>query len=158
VTHATAQRMMVRGFHPSRPNGRALHVDRAWSRGARCLVTGHRITPVLHMLKPKTSRLWLLTQVVPLLDDGTIASIEGLKEAIRNRSVDKWLTEISQDDIDLSTLSADDWNDLHDELEPMLGIDEQRKMGIARNGLCLLAMYLLEDLARIVSDRRKKKP
>jgi hypothetical protein len=107
------------------------------------------------MLSPKTSRAWLLSELIALLDTGTSTSIESVKTAIHNRVLDAWLMEVSKGDIDLSALDSDDWNDLHNELQRMLGIDERRRMGIEHNGICLLARYLVEDLVRIEREQRR---
>jgi hypothetical protein len=76
-------------------------------------------------------------------------SVDDVKRAIQGGAVFDFLEQQLGTDIDLSLLDHDDraeltreWLDLAD------AVDEKRKMGVRRNGLCLLVAYVLEGIQR----------
>jgi hypothetical protein len=103
----------------------------------------------------KSARTFLLFELNALLDTGKYNSIdiESVKEAISNRSVPSYLKRISGGELDVSLLQTDDWNALHSEWDDMSNaIDAERKMGVRRNGICLLIAYLTESLQRTIRE------
>ena len=84
-----------------------------------------------------------------LVDDGKFLDLQETHERIRDRSIFDWLKEKFGEDIDISIYSKEDLNKLTNFFESLsFGTDEQRKMGITKNGLCLLVAYCLEGAQR----------
>jgi hypothetical protein len=103
----------------------------------------------------RSARTFLLFELNALLDTGKYNSvtIESVKEAISTRSVPSYLKRISGGELDVSLLQTDDWNALYSEWEDMSNaIDAERKMGVRRNGICLLIAYLTESLQRTIRE------
>jgi hypothetical protein len=76
-------------------------------------------------------------------------SIAEVKARIEAGDIFPYLEQTLGDDIDVSLLTPDDQRELNDEWADMaVSIDEDRKMAVVGNGLCLLVAYLLEGLQR----------
>lgn len=75
-------------------------------------------------------------------------TIEMTKDKIRDRTIFSYL--LSQlEYLDISLFSEDEKKELLDEWEDLAdAVDEDRKMCVERNGLCLLVAYLLEGIQR----------
>lgn len=73
-------------------------------------------------------------------------SIQEIKQQIKARTVFDFLLKVSKDDyFDISPLDADDRTWLLDEFNNMLEtIDEDRKLAVQKNGICLLLAYVIE--------------
>lgn len=93
-----------------------------------------------------------------LLDRGYYKfSVEAIKEKIRDRSLFNYLNqEISSNPhFDISLIDDDDKNwlldqfELLDEFKSMAdNIDEDRKLAVQKNGICLLLAYVIELIQR----------
>ncbi len=103
------------------------------------------------------SRLtYLALELNYLLDRGYYTStVEEIKHKIRNKSLFNYLENKTKDDyFDLSLLDDNDRKELLEQFEDMAdSIDEDRKMGIQKNGICLLLAYVIELI-----QRRRKEP
>jgi hypothetical protein len=76
-------------------------------------------------------------------------SIEEVKERIRDRTIFDYLKTKLGSDVDITALSHEERRVLNEEWTDMAdAIDEARKMGVDRNGLCLLMAYILEGIQR----------
>lgn len=83
-------------------------------------------------------------QINMLVDEDEIVTIEKVKTLLSKRKLFTWLEDQYGDKIDLSLYSKE----LLLEMEEYFGsladtIDEDRKLGITKNGLCLLVSYCL---------------
>ena len=80
-------------------------------------------------------------------------TIDQVKASIREGTVFEFLANRLEDDIDLSMLTPDDRGELIAEWKGMENaVDEDRKMAVVKNGLCLLVAYLLEGIQRRASE------
>jgi hypothetical protein len=78
-------------------------------------------------------------------------SIEEVKERIRDRTIFDHLKSRLGSDIDITALRPEERLELNEEWADMAdAIDESRKMGVDRYGLCLLVAYILEGIQRRV--------
>lgn len=78
-------------------------------------------------------------------------SIDEVKDHIENKSVFNFLKETLGHDIDLSILTNEDKEELLDEWARIANaVDEDRKMAVTKNGLCLLVAYLFEGIQQRV--------
>ncbi len=76
-------------------------------------------------------------------------SVAEVKSRIEAGDIFSYLENSLGDDIDLSALDEADRRELIDEWADLaVAVDECRKMGVQRNGLCLLVAYLLEGMQR----------
>lgn len=72
-----------------------------------------------------------------------------MKARIYDHTIFDYLNDRLGVDIDLSLLTPEDKQELSSEWEDLaLAVDESRKMGVERRGLCLLVAYLLEGIQR----------
>lgn len=84
-----------------------------------------------------------------LVDNGKSLDLRETHQQIRDRNLFNWLSEKFGDEIDLSLYSEDDLNEILDFFGSISEVtDERRKMGITKNGLCLLVAYCLEAAKR----------
>lgn len=84
-----------------------------------------------------------------LVDSGKKLDLTETHNQIRNRTIFKWLDEKFSDEIDLSLYSKEDLSKLIDFFESLsIATDEKRKMGIEKNGLCLLVAYCFAGVQR----------
>ena len=100
----------------------------------------------------RTSKLtYLAFYLNYLLDRGYYNfSIEEIKDQIKNRSLFDYLQKASKDDyFDISLLDDNDRDWLLDEFNNMvINIDEDRKLAVQHNGICLLLAYTIELIQR----------
>ncbi|WP_300604788.1 hypothetical protein [Niabella sp.] len=82
-----------------------------------------------------------------LVDSGEFISLSDMKKAIDNKTVFSLLKSRYEDRLDISLYTEEELAKLEEffyELNNVL--DEQRKLGIEKNGLCLLVAYCFEAL------------
>ncbi len=102
-----------------------------------------------------TRLTFLAFQLNYLLDRGYYApSVEEVKEQIKNKKLFDYLKAKCRDDyLDLSLLDDTDRKELLEEFEGLAdNVDEDRKMGIQKNGICLLLAYVIELIQRKKND------
>jgi hypothetical protein len=76
-------------------------------------------------------------------------SVEEVKERIRDRTIFDYLKTRLGPDIDVTGVSSEARGEVNEEWADMAdALDEARKMGVDRNGLCLLMAYILEGIQR----------
>ena len=76
-------------------------------------------------------------------------SITEVKNQIEKGTIFKYLENTLGDDIDISAIDLKDRQELLEEWEDLANaVDERRKLGVDKNGLCLLVAYLLEGIQR----------
>jgi len=84
-----------------------------------------------------------------LVDRGKFVELEEIHKHIRNKTLFSWLGEKYSDYLDLSLYSIDELNEIVGFFDGLsTAVDEERKMGISKNGLCLLVAYCFEGLQR----------
>lgn len=82
-----------------------------------------------------------------LVDEGNFLDLEETHQQIRNRTLFKWLKEKFDENIDLSIYSKTELDELQHLFENLsVSTDEERKMGVKKNGLCLLVAYCFQGL------------
>lgn len=84
-----------------------------------------------------------------LVDAGEFLELRETHKKMRDKKLFDWLMSMYSDRLDISLFSKDDLKAIEDFFESMsIATDEYRKMGIERNGLCLLVAYCLEAAQR----------
>jgi hypothetical protein len=84
-----------------------------------------------------------------LVDSGEVLSLEETHTNIRNKTLFKWLKIKYSDRLDISLFSNEQLNQIENFFESTsIAVDEERKMGIENNGLCLLVAYCFEAAQR----------
>jgi hypothetical protein len=94
-------------------------------------------------------RTFLLFGLNSAIDTGKYQdiTIDEMKAAIRSDQVDALLHSRIGRDIDLSPYDPPLWAEFHKEWnDHLMVMNEQRKMGISKSGLCLLVGYLIESI------------
>ncbi|NLP59399.1 hypothetical protein [Lutibacter sp. B1] len=82
-----------------------------------------------------------------LVDEGETLDLNETHEKIRNKTLFKWLKEKFPEKLDISLYTEEELNAIESFFESIsVAVDEDRKMGITKNGLCLLVAYCLEAL------------
>lgn len=80
-----------------------------------------------------------------LLDSGESLDIQETQVKIEEEKLFSWLKDLYGKRIDISLFSPVDLSELEELFASLSNaIDEERKMGIRKNGLCLLIGYCLE--------------
>lgn len=89
---------------------------------------------------------FFIFQVNMVLDTGKYDfSLAEIKEQIKNKNIISFLSEKCVDDIDLSIIQGEDKIKMENALLNVAeNINERRKLGVEKNGLCLLIAYLVE--------------
>jgi len=84
-----------------------------------------------------------------LVDAGEFLDLKATHEKIRSKQLFDWLTTMYGDKIDISLYDKTQLNKIEDFFKSLsITTDEARKMGIEKNGLCLLIAYCLEAAQR----------
>ena len=84
-----------------------------------------------------------------LVDDGETLNLEETHQKIRSKTLFNWLQVKYPDRLDISIFSPDGLNNIESFFESLsIATNEKRKMGIQKNGLCLLVAYCLEAAQR----------
>lgn len=84
-----------------------------------------------------------------LVDSGEFLDLAETHDKIRSKKLFEWLMSMYSDRLDISLFTIDQLNKIEDFFESLsITTDEARKMGIERNGLCLLVAYCLEAAQR----------
>lgn len=82
-----------------------------------------------------------------LIDNGEFISLSEIKEKINNKAVFPFLKSKYEDRLDISIYTEEELEKLEEFFFGLYNaVDEQRKMGIEKNGLCLLVAYCFEAL------------
>ncbi len=116
-------------------------------------------TDAAHLGGVDIVKLWKLTglafELNAALDSGKHkVSIEEVHEQAEAETVLKFLAQRFGKDLDLSGLDVTDRAELEDEWHRIdNGLDAERKVGVKRNGLCLLVAYALESIRQRVGDQ-----
>ena len=90
----------------------------------------------------------LLWGLIGAADSGAYqhVSVADAKRAVRARSVPELLRS-GDHFVDVSLLEPADWDHLHETWGGFADvIDEDRKMGVVNNGICLLIAYVTEQM------------
>jgi hypothetical protein len=84
-----------------------------------------------------------------LVDSGEVLDLRETHSKIRSKKLFEWLMSMYSDRLDISLFTKDQLNKIEDFFESLsIATDEARKMGIEKNGLCLLVAYCLEAAQR----------
>jgi hypothetical protein len=84
-----------------------------------------------------------------LVDSGEFLDLRATHNKIRSKQLFNWLMTMYSDRLDISLFSREQLNEIEDFFESLsIVTDEARKMGIEKNGLCLLVAYCLEGAQR----------
>jgi hypothetical protein len=90
-----------------------------------------------------------------LVDNGEILNLEETHQKIRSKSLFPWLKSKFGNSIDISLFSDREIEDIEEFFESLsFATDERRKMGIQKNGLCLLVAYCFEAAQRKQNELR----
>lgn len=82
-----------------------------------------------------------------LVDNGEFISLFDIKREINKRNVLNFLKSQYEDKFDISLYTEEELEALEEFFHGLNdAVDEQRKMGIEKNGLCLLIAYCFEAL------------
>ena len=86
-----------------------------------------------------------------LVDAGEVLDLQETHEKIRSKSLFKWLKTKYADSLDISLFSEEQLDKIESFFESLsIATNERRKMGIEKNGLCLLVAYCFEAAQRKV--------
>lgn len=84
-----------------------------------------------------------------LVDAGEILDLKTTHEKIRSKQLFKWLKIRYGNRLDISLFNKIQLGEIESFFESLsVATDESRKMGIEKNGLCLLVAYCLEAAQR----------
>lgn len=84
-----------------------------------------------------------------LVDSGKHLPLQKTHEHLRNKTIFEWLKKEFSDGLDLSLYSEGELQEIASFFESLsIAVNEQRKMGITTNGLCLLIAYCFEAVQR----------
>lgn len=84
-----------------------------------------------------------------LVDSNESLDLEETHDKIRTKQLFNWLTKLYPQDLDVSLYTADELRKIEDFFESLsISVDEERKMGVSQNGLCLLVAYCFEGAQR----------
>ena len=84
-----------------------------------------------------------------LVDSGEFLDLKETHSKIRNKELFSWLLTMYSGRLDVSLFSKEQLDEIEDFFESLsITTDEARKMGIEKNGLCLLVAYCLEAAQR----------
>src|SRR5687767_4316600 len=84
-----------------------------------------------------------------LVDAGEVLDLQETHDKIRSKSLFKWLKSKYSDSLDVSLFSKEQLDKIEDFFESLsIVTNERRKMGIEKNGLCLLVAYCFEATQR----------
>ncbi len=90
-----------------------------------------------------------------LVDSGEFLDLKETHNKIRIKKLFEWLMSIYSDKLDISLFTKDQLDKIETFFESLsIATDEARKMGIEKNGLCLLVAYCLEAAQRDEKDFR----
>ena len=93
------------------------------------------------------SFLSLASQLLPLIDSGQKLDINETHKHIKGNTLFTWLQEHFEGRIDIGQYPQQDLNAIEKFFNTLSQVvDERRKMGIEKNGLCLLLAYCLEAI------------
>ena len=82
-----------------------------------------------------------------LLDEGKFLNLSETHKKIEEKQLFEWLTERFDENIDIGLFSKEELNEIEDFfLSLSICVDENKKMGVFNNGLCLLVAYCFEAL------------
>lgn len=88
-----------------------------------------------------------------LVDSGEVLDLQTTHDKIRSKSLFKWLMTKYADRLDISLFSTEQLDKIEIFFESLsLATDERKKMGIEKNGLCLLVAYCLEAAQRTAEN------
>ena len=89
-----------------------------------------------------------------LVDSGEILDLEETHKIIKRKSLFPWLKHKFEDRVDISLYSEKEINEIEEFFASLSSaVDEEKKMGICKNGLCLLVAYCFEGVQqRDVTD------
>jgi len=84
-----------------------------------------------------------------LVDSGEFLDLKETHTKLRDKQLFDWLLSMYSDRLDVSLFTKEQLNEIEDFFESLSNTtDEARKMGINKNGLCLLVAYCLEGAQR----------
>lgn len=83
------------------------------------------------------------------IDNGDVLDLKETHKRIRDKAIFPWLKDKYGDRLDISLFSPEDLNSFEAFFESLsISTDENKKMGVKNNGLCLLLAYCLEGAQR----------
>lgn len=84
-----------------------------------------------------------------LLDAGEFLDLNETHRKIRSKSLFSWLVDKFGTSLDISLFTEKELREIEEFFENLsVSVDEQRKMGVEKNGLCLLVAYCFEGAQR----------
>lgn len=90
---------------------------------------------------------FLALQFNRLLDKGLILDLDETHRKIQSNTLFSWLEEMFEDSLDISLYTESDRKELGSFFEGLSStVDEEQKMYVHNNGLCLLIGYCLEGI------------
>jgi len=88
-----------------------------------------------------------------LVDAGEVLDLQQTHDKIRSKSLFKWLKAKYDSSLDISLFSEEQLDKIESFFESLsISTNERRKMGIEKNGLCLLVAYCFEAAQRNEKD------
>lgn len=88
-----------------------------------------------------------------LVDQGEELDLQQTHDKIRKKELFPWLKEQFGDLLDISLFSESDIDIIESYFESMSNaVNERRKFGVTKNGLCLLVAYCFEAAQRSEKD------
>lgn len=82
-----------------------------------------------------------------IIDRGEVLDIQETRNAINGERLFPWLKDKYGRDIDISLYSDSDLREINDLFANLNNVvDAESKLGIKRNGLCLLVAYCIEGI------------
>jgi hypothetical protein len=84
-----------------------------------------------------------------LVDSGEFLDLRETHDKIRSKRLFEWLMTMYSDRLDISLFTKEQLIEIEGFFESLsVSTDEARKMGVEKNGLCLLVAYCLEAAQR----------
>jgi len=82
-----------------------------------------------------------------LVDNGEFINLSDTHDKLNNGGLFIWLKSIFGDRLDISLYTNEELNSIEEFFSSLSNaVDEERKMGITKNGLCLLVAYCFEGI------------
>lgn len=88
-----------------------------------------------------------------LIDSGKFLDLDLTHQKIQQKQIFPWLHEKFGDQIDVSLYTQQELSEIEEFFNGLsLNVDEKRKMGITKNGLCMLVAYCFDGAQKKITE------
>lgn len=88
-----------------------------------------------------------------LVDSGEFIDLKQTHQKIQDKKLFSWLKDKFGDRMDISLYTENELNEIENFFAALSwNVDEDRKMGISKNGLCMLVAYCLDGAQKKIGD------